>query len=472
MNTTECEVAVIGAGSAGMAAYSAASKAGRRVLLIESAHPGTTCARVGCMPSKLLIAAAEVAHCAATSSVFGIQTAPIRIDGRAVMTRVRRERDRFVVAVMRSYESIPADRRLLGFARFIDANTLQVGDHTRVAAKTIIIATGSRPAIPEGFDAVGDRVLTNDNLFELAELPTSVAVIGAGALGLELGQALHRLGTQVNLFDKGLSIGGLRSDEMNASAARMFGESLSLRLGVETRAEAAAGGGVRLHWKGDKDAGSASFSHVLIAAGRPPNLQGLELARTGIVMDDHGTPVFNRHTMRCGSSSIFIAGDADSDRAVLHEASDEGRIAGLNAAAFPGVVEHPRRTPMAVTFSDPQVAVVGRVDAGDQVTGRVDFADQGRAKVMHKACGHINLYADSKTGRISGAEMIGPGVEHLAHLVAWAVQLELPARGLLYLPFYHPTVEEGLRTALRDLCAHLPVEPLTPVTAMEYGPGI
>ncbi|MDB5968447.1 MAG: pdhD [Hydrocarboniphaga sp.] len=179
MKKMSCEVAVIGAGTAGLAASGAAKRGGADTLLIESGVPGTSCARIGCMPSKLLIAAAQLAHGCGNASVFGIQTAPMRVDGRAVMARVRTERDRFVRGVLKAYEAIPQHQRLVGHARFVDGNTLRVGEHTQIQAKAIVIATGSRSDVPAMFEAVRDRVLTNENIFELTSLPSSTAGRGS-----------------------------------------------------------------------------------------------------------------------------------------------------------------------------------------------------------------------------------------------------------------------------------------------------
>lgn len=471
MKKLSCDVAVIGAGTAGLAAYGAACRAGADVLLIESGPPGTTCARVGCMPSKLLIVAADLAHCCGNASVFGIQTAPMRVDGRAVMTRLRSERNHFVRGVLKNYEAIPAQQRLYGHARFVGASTLMVDDHTEVEARAIVIATGARSEVPAIFDSVRDRVLTNDDIFELSSIPASVAVVGAGPLGLELGQALHRLGARTVIFDQGQAVGGLRNDDMNAAAARLFGDTVNLKLGVALRAER-EDGGLRLHWQSSAEGGSAYFDHVLVASGRLPNLQQLDLPRSGLALDEHGTPEFDRATMRCGGSAVFIAGDGDHDRPLLHEAADEGAIAGSNAAAYPDVKPHARRVPMAVTFSDPQIAVIGDVKKENRCTGKVDFAEQGRARVMNANRGLLQVYGDPDSGCLVGAEMIGPSAEHIGHLLAWSVQQKLSARLLLDMPFYHPTLEEGLRTALRDLCSQMKLVPPASANQLEYGPGV
>jgi dihydrolipoamide dehydrogenase len=146
---------------------------------------------------------------------------------------------------------------------------------------------------------------------------------------------------------------------------------------------------------------------------------------------------------------------------LLHEAADEGRIAGENAARFPDVRAGLRRAGLAIVFTDPQIAVIGgglraaREAAGGFVTGAVSFEDQGRARVMQRNRGRLHVYAEVGSGLLLGAEMIGPDAEHLAHLIAWARQLDLTIAEMLALPFYHPVVEEGLRTALRDAYAKL-----------------
>jgi dihydrolipoamide dehydrogenase len=170
-------------------------------------------------------------------------------------------------------------------------------------------------------------------------------------------------------------------------------------------------------------------------------------------------PVFDRETMQCGNAPIFIAGDVNSDVPLLHEAADEGRIAGDNAARFPDVRADMRRAPLSIVFTDPQIAVVGGGFRAARdvafVTGAVSFDDQGRARVMQRNRGRLHVYAQIGTGLLLGAEMVGPEAEHLAHLLAWALQLDLTIEEMLKLPFYHPVVEEGLRTALRDAYAKL-----------------
>lgn len=179
MKTLNVDVAVIGGGTAGLGAYRAAKEHTDSVVMIEGGPYGTTCARVGCMPSKLLIAAAEAVHHIEKAPGFGVHPmGETKINGREVMDRVKRERDRFVGFVLEGVDSIPAEDKIRGFARFIDDNTLVVDDHTTINAKRIVIATGSRPSWPAVWNELGDRLIINDDVFEWDDLPESVAVFG------------------------------------------------------------------------------------------------------------------------------------------------------------------------------------------------------------------------------------------------------------------------------------------------------
>ncbi|WP_298956231.1 dihydrolipoyl dehydrogenase [uncultured Methylobacterium sp.] len=456
MQDISCDVAVIGAGTAGLAARAAASRAGASTVLIERGPGGTTCARVGCMPSKLLIAAARAAHDAGGTSLFGVEVGGIRVDGAAVMRRVRRERDRFVAAVLDGLEAVPARERIAGTARFADASTLLVGDHTRVSARAVVVAAGSSPSVPPPLRPVADRVLTTDTVFEIADLPDSLAVLGAGPVGLELAQAMSRLGVRVALFDPSSTVAGLTDPEIAAEAASLIGREVALHLGTEVTGAEPDGDGVRLHWQGDDGAtGSGSFARVLAAAGRPPNLEPLDLGRTGLALDEHGLPDFNPRSLQCGASPIFLAGDVNHERPVLHEASRQGTIAGGNAARYPQVEAPPPWPDFSIVYTDPEIAVVGEAFDGDRVVGSVSLADQGRARVMGRNAGSIRLYADPADGRLVGGAVVGPEAEHLAHLLAVAVQEGWTAGHMLDRPFYHPTVEEGLRSALEAVAGEL-----------------
>jgi dihydrolipoamide dehydrogenase len=466
------DVAILGAGTAGMAAYRAVRKHGKTALLIEANTYGTTCARVGCMPSKLLIAAAEAAHHANEAAPFGV-TATVKVDGRAVMDRVRRERDRFVGFVIETVEGFPPDDRLLGHARFVSPTELDVvgpgpesrdGARTRVTARAFVIATGSSPVVPAMFDKIRDRLVVNDHVFEWDDLPESVAVFGAGVIGLELGQALHRLGVRVRIFGRSGTVGPLGDPAVKAAAARALTSELAVDFDAKVHSVEPGRGGEDTT-KGATvrfvDASGAErtehFAAVLVAAGRRPNAAGLGLEHVGV---DASAPI-DRTTLQLGTSNVFMAGDVRDDAPLLHEAADEGALAGENAATFPDVHRGERRTGLAISFTAPALAVVGGGWAAlaqsrggrPVVVGEVDFGEQGRSRIMLQNRGLARLYMDPTTRRFLGAELAAPRGEHLAHLLAWAHQAGLTIDQMLAMPFYHPVVEEGLRTALRDAVA-------------------
>lgn len=309
-----------------MSAYTAALAHTFRVLVIEGGPYGTTCARVGCMPSKLLIAAAEAAHAADQAYAFGIRAEAVHVDGAAVMKRVRDERDRFVGFTVDAVEGWPPEPRLRGYAKFLDDHTLQVDEHTQVVAERIVIATGSRTNVPAQWrQAAGERLIVNDDVFEWSTLPDSVAVLGAGVIALELSQALT---SQI--------VGDEIPVQMQAKGLRLSrdGDDVLVHVGHDTQ----------------------RFERVLVASGRSPNLEGLDLLRTTLPIDTDGIPVYDQETGRVGQSHVFMAGDVTNELTVLHEAADSGRIAGDNAGRYPEERRRKRLTPLSIVFSDPQIS--------------------------------------------------------------------------------------------------------------------
>ncbi|MGF1502629.1 MAG: dihydrolipoyl dehydrogenase [Paracoccaceae bacterium] len=477
MSTIDVEVAIIGAGSAGMRAYREVSAVTDRVLLIEGGPYGTTCARVGCMPSKLLIAAAEAAHHGRHTGLFGVQYDAPRIDGRAVMKRLRDERDRFVGFVVEAVEAWPEAHRARAHARFRSDHELELSDGRRVRAERIIIATGSRTNVPPVFEAFGDRLIVNDDVFAWDSLPGSVAVFGAGVIGLELGQALHRLGVRVTLFGRDNLVGPISDPEVLATALGIFTGEMDFHPHGEVTRQARTETGVAVDYTDGGTTRTAEFDYALVATGRRPNTDDLGLETTSLARDARGVPLYDLHTGRCGDSHIFIAGDANNRFPLLHEAADEGLAAGYNAAHWPEIRRFRKSAPISVVFTDPQIMMVGASHAeltrsgANFAVGEVDWSDQGRARVMGANRGLLRVYGERNTGRFLGAEMVGPRAEHIAHLLAWACQSHLTVAEMLERPFYHPVLEEGVRTALRTLNRALEMGPAFPARCLDCGPG-
>lgn len=473
----QIDVAIIGAGTAGLSAYRAAKAAGASAVLIESGEYGTTCARVGCMPSKLLIAAAEAAHALEQAPGFGIHVdGAIRIDGRAVMERVRRERDRFVGFTLREVQDIPEADRLRGYAHFLDDHTLAVdgpfnqNNPFEISAASVVIATGSSAVRPDMFRDLGPRLVINDHVFHWLDFPRRVVVIGTGIIGMELGQALHRLGVKVTVLGRGGRIGPLRDPKIVAYAAATFRQAFALEPDATLVRVQQEGERHVLHYcQPDGAEKSVDFDVVLAATGRTPNVARMGLEKTTLRLDTQGVPLFDRLTAQTtcaqGPGPVFIAGDASNHIPLLHEAADEGRIAGKNAARHAlglPVQAGLRRAALNIVFTDPQIAIVGggyaALKAGRFASGEASFEDQGRSRILRQNKGLVNLYADLSTGHFLGAEMLAPAAEHLGHLLAWALQNHMTVTQMLEMPFYHPVIEEGLRTALRDLQGKLRAE--------------
>ncbi len=476
MTNYEFDVAILGAGTAGMSAYREAGKYTNRIALIDGGDLGTTCARVGCMPSKLLIAAADAKHHADHTGQFGVVPGEPKVDGKAVMARVRAERDRFVGFVLDAVEGFDTGEIIREHGKFVDDHTLQLTSGRKVTARTIIIATGSRPNVPPPFEAAGDRLIVNDDVFEWDDLPKSVAVFGAGVIGLELGQALHRLGVRVRLFGRDNLVGPLSDPAIREYAARTFAAEFPAHWHADAQISR-DGDAVVVKWKDERGEGEERFDYLLAATGRRANVDNIGLENARLDRDARGAPVYDPLSLRAGDSHIFIAGDATVDLPLLHEAADEGRLAGENAARFPDAYRRARRTGLGVVFSDPQIALVGEshkalMEKGVLFeTGVISFEDQGRARVMGVNKGLLHVYGEAETGRLLGAEMIGPQAEHLAHLLAWSIAGNITAGDALERPFYHPVIEEGLRSALRDLNNKLGFGPNPPLRCIDCGPG-
>jgi dihydrolipoamide dehydrogenase len=447
------DVAIVGAGTAGLAALREVRKRTDSFLLVNAGPYGTTCARVGCMPSKALIAAANALHVRTKLDEFGIRGGGgLSADLPAVLRRVRALRDRFVSGVLEATENL-GERRLDGRARLDGPGRVVVGGRV-VGARQVVLAPGSSPIVPRPWRAFGDRILTSDTLFEQENLPRRIGVIGLGAIGVEIAQALARLGLEVHGFDGGDRMAGLSDERVARALHDCLSEEFAIHLGTEVELTE-ADGAIAIRWDGK----GVIVDKVVVAVGRRPNVEGLGLETLGVPLDDKGMPEVDPTTMRIGQTPVLLAGDADGVRPLLHEAADDGHIAGINAASE-HPVRLPRRTALSIVFSDPEVAVVGQragdLDGADVLTGEAGFASQGRARIAGENRGLMRLHAGRGDGRLLGAEMAVPAGEHMAHLLALAIGRELTVHDLLRMPFYHPTVEEGLRTALRQIARHLP----------------
>ncbi|NOQ87539.1 MAG: dihydrolipoyl dehydrogenase [Gammaproteobacteria bacterium] len=452
----EVDVVILGAGSAGLFALSQVKRETDNYVLINGGELGTTCARVGCMPSKVLIQVAEDFHRKSIFEREGIDGGEeLSVDVPACMEHVQDLRDVFVDKTLGVTDGMDEDHLIDGYAKFVSNDTVEVNGE-QIKAKSIIIATGSTPIVPAAWQDLADDVITTDDFFELEDLPASMAVIGLGSIGLEIGQSLHRLGVEVAAVDQLSVIAKLEDSKVNDLAMATIGREFPLWLGdaavlekVENGIQVTAGDNQMV------------VSKVLASLGRKPNLENLDLDATDIKLDENGIPVFDPLTMQLEGLPIFIAGDVNIDRPLLHEAGHEGRVAGYNAV-HTNIEKFRRKVALGITFCDPNIATVGvqlsELDESDIAIGEIQFAPVGRALIIGKNRGLLRLYVQKSDGLLLGASMCCVKAENLAHLIAWSIQNGMTVFDMLKMPFYHPVIEEALQGALYSVLSQLDVK--------------
>ena len=450
------DVVIIGAGSAGLSALRQIKKNTDNYLIIDHGPLGTKCARIGCMPSKALINVAKDFHRREVFAKEGILGADnLSVDIPLILEHVRQLRDYFSNEMVKTTRKLAGNNLVIGHAEILTENKVRAGE-MEIKTDKIIIATGSRPVMPGPWKQFASRIFTSDDIFEAKDLPNKMAVIGLGAIGLELGQALSRLGIEITGFTTKPSVADIAAAEISRQALKIFKKEFP----IYTDAFAS------LEQKDDKllikhPETELTVDAALVAVGVEPNIEGLGLENLGLKLDKRPLPFFNYRTSKINDMPIFIAGDVNGARPILHEALDEGFIAGRNSGADTADC-YCRRTPFTLVFSDPQIAAVGLNSRElvekeiDFVTGKADFTEQSRSIVESKNKGLMYIYAEKVSAKIIGAELLCPEAEHLSHELAIAIGNDLTVFDMLNMPFYHPTVEEALRTALKDAAQNFP----------------
>jgi len=448
MTVRRCDVAIIGAGTAGLHAYKRATRLGADAVVIERGPGGSTCTASGCIPSKLLIAAGRAAHRARGAHLFGIDVGGVAIDGDAVLRRLRAERDRSNGRIRDQYLRIPEANRIGGEARFTGPASLTVDGRMMVEARAVIVAAGARLEVPPPLAPVRALVHAHETIFDIERLPASLAVIGAGPLGLELAQAFARLGVAVTVLGKSDAIGALKDPACEQAARAALDAEMAIHLGVEVEASM-AGAQARVSWIGDSR-GSVVVDLVLAATGRSPALGVLDLAAAGIETDDAGVPLFDPATRRCGDSAVFVAGDIGDRRPVLHEAARGGTIAGQVAT---GGAACPPRPALAIAFTEPNLVEVGTPFGSlpdGAIVGEAKASDNARSGIDGDDKGLVRLYAD-RDGTLIGGTIVLTGGEHLGQSLALAIDRGMDATAFADQAWYHPVLEEMLQSAARDI---------------------
>ncbi|MEA3544572.1 MAG: dihydrolipoyl dehydrogenase [Thermodesulfobacteriota bacterium] len=453
METREVEYVILGVGTAGLGAFSRIRKQTDSVLLIQHGPYGTTCARVGCMPSKMLIAAGDLAHAIDKGTYFGID-GHYQVNGKRVFERLKQDRtEKFVGGVLKYVDSIKDQFKVEGKATFVDPHTIDVDDKLRVKADKIILTCGSTPYVSPVFESLRHELDTSDTIFELDDLPKSLAVVGLGVIALELGQAFHRLGVDTTLYGRSGRIGSFTHPDMQREVLRTLQQELNIiPQGHFTQATKVADGYELTYVTGKGKTITKTYERVLLASGRASNLHSMKLENANLTLDSRGLPQYDLRTMQCGDTPVFIAGDATEDLPLWHEAYIEGRIAGDSAINFPVRKEGKRVPPLGIYFTDPQMASIGTdyrsLDPEQTIVGRARMANGPRHEIYNDQRGMIQVYVDKESSSLLGAEIFGRGAEHMAQTLVLAIEHEMTVGEILQMPVYHPSLEEVMKEAL------------------------
>lgn len=411
------DLVVIGAGAAGLTAAGGAARLGLRVALIERDRMGGECLNSGCVPSKALLAAARRAHLLRAGGAMGVAGGGVAVDYAGVRAHVQG-----AIAAIAPHDSPERFQAwgvevIQGEARFVGRRAVEVGDRV-LRAPRVVIAAGSRPAVPdiEGLHRV--PFLTNETLFDLAVLPRHLVILGAGSVGLEMAQAFRRLGAAVTVIEAGQALARDDAEAVAAVLQQLAAEGVTVRTGTRATRVSAVPEGVRV----DTSPGEAvTGSHLLLAVGRRPSLDGLGLDAAGVAAEADGITVDRRR--RTSNPAVFAIGDCRAGPRLTHAAGYEGTVAVMNIAL--GLPAAADAALPAVTFTDPELAQLGLTEKaareryGRVRVDRVAFADNDRAVADGETAGFLKVIR--ARGRLVGVTVVGAGAGEL--LLPWTLAM-------------------------------------------------
>lgn len=450
------DLLIIGTGGAGMAAAIRASELGARAAIVESAPVvGGTCVNTGCIPSKYLIEAGH--HLRTARTAFpGIGPCEPEVVWSAVLERKREiveslRREKYT-DVLAAYEGVTL---LRGQASLLGEGRVRVGEEI-VRARKIVIATGTRPAMPPIPGLADVRPLDSTTAMEMEALPVSMILIGAGAIGLELGQAFARFGVKVTVVEALDRILPAEDPDLSEALSRALEEEgIEIHTGVKVTGASRDDGGVTLRI--DEGGGSRELTadEVLVATGRRANTEEMGLAEAGVETDAHGFIRVDEF-MRTKNGDVFAAGDVTGGPGYVYVAAYGGGIAAQAALAQRGDGEplslDLSATPR-VTFTDPQVAAVGLTEAEARAAGHdpkvtsIDMANLPRAVVSHRQHGLIKLVADAESDQLLGAHIVGANAGDVIGEVVLAVRFGLRVQEVVSTLHPYLTWTEGIKLA-------------------------
>ena len=447
MDELRPDLCVIGAGAGGLSVAAAAAAFGVPVVLIEKGRMGGDCLNYGCVPSKALLAAARRVADMRTASDLGVNAAAVRVDCPAVAQHVRD-----TIAALAPNDSAArftglGVRVIAGSAQFADRATVTVDDRFTIKARRFVIATGSTPSVPRIPGIAQTPFFTNETIFDLALQPEHLLIVGGGPVGVELAQAFRRLGSTVTVIEAATPLG---KDDPECAAvvlAALERDGVVFRSGVRL-VKVAGASTIQVTLSGGE---VIEGSHLLIAAGRTPTIEGLGLERAGVATTPHGITV-DRH-LRTTNKHIYALGDVIGGLQFTHVANDHAGIVIRHALfRLPARIRYDA-IPW-VTYTDPELAQVGLTEDQARRAGhavrilRWPYHENDRARIERASGGHIKVVTNRR-GRILGATIVGRDAGELISIFTLAITQRLNIRALAGFIVPYPTLAEiGKRAAM------------------------
>jgi pyruvate/2-oxoglutarate dehydrogenase complex dihydrolipoamide dehydrogenase (E3) component len=453
------DICVIGAGSGGLSVAAAAAAFGVSVALIEKGKMGGDCLNTGCVPSKALIAAAKRVADVNGAAAFGVMTQSPKIKFSDVQRHV--ENVIAAIAPNDSKERFTAlgVRIVAGAARFKNAGTVVVDDEDiEVQARRFVIATGSSPAIPPINGLADVPYLTNETIFDLNICPKHLIVIGAGPIGLELAQAFRRLGAEVTVLEAASPLANDDAECADVVLEQIARDGVTVRAGIHIKLIKRARGKVQVIVAGPTGEDTIEGSHLLLAAGRAPNIDDLNLDAAGIKREPSGIVVNKR--LKTTNRRVYAIGDAAGGPQFTHVANYHAGLVVRNALFRLPVKVNYDQMPF-VTYTDPELAQVGLTEAEARRRRhairvlRWPFDENDRAQARRETKGYIKVIT-TKRGRILGTTIVGAGAGELIATWALAIAQRLNIRVFVGTVLPYPTLAEiGKRAGLTYFTASL-----------------
>uniref|UniRef100_A0A7V4XRU4 FAD-containing oxidoreductase n=1 Tax=Acidobacterium capsulatum TaxID=33075 RepID=A0A7V4XRU4_9BACT len=446
---------VVGAGQAGPSLAKRLANAGRKVAMVERHLFGGTCVNTGCTPTKAMVASARAAHMARRGNDFGFHAGPVTVDWSAVKGR----KDKIVHASRTGVEKGLRETEnctvFQGTARFESPTCMRVGDH-RLQAPEIFLNVGARPSMPHlpGLDRV--PFLTSTSILDLKERPEHLIVVGGGYVGLEFAQMFRRFGSNVTVVDRNPRIAMHEDEDASRVIEEIFNaEGIAVRTGAEC---------IRLEMQGEQVAVGLTCgegdprivgSHILLAVGRTPNTDDLNLQAAGVTTDARGfIEVDDR--LRTNVQGIYAMGDCNGQGAFTHTSYNDFEIVAGNL--LDGESRRVSdRIPAHALYVDPPLAHVGMTEeearcSGEPILmGMRPMSHVSRAIEKSETFGFIKILVHAKTQQILGATLIGPGCDEAIHCVLTSMYAHQPVSLLKHSVHIHPTVAELIPTTLAGL---------------------